>query len=153
MGNWWASETEKPALFTPPLVTSFALCFCGATCLVIKAAFLGLYAKCIKWSGSVDNEAAWVCPLRRKHLVQAEMPPDGTRVPWGNLVSHLLRPTLSPPGQNCVSEDPILLSLAMMGSNGHTRVLVFLNRVKYNFIFYNFWSKASYAFYNMESNV
>lgn len=69
-GNWWASETEKLALFTPSLVTSFAPHFCrSCSCLVVKAAFWGLFAKCIKWSGSVGSEAARVCPQRRKRVV------------------------------------------------------------------------------------
>lgn len=55
--------------------------------------------------------------------------------PLGHLSAHLPHPTSSPLGQNCVSEDYILILLARMGNNGPTQLLVFLNSVKYNFIF------------------
>lgn len=53
--------------------------------------------------------------------------------PLGHFGVIYVIPPLSSLEQNCVSADHILILVAVMGGDGHTRLLVFLNRFKHDF--------------------
>lgn len=123
--NWWVLETEKPALLTSSIRMWFAEHFCqSCSCLVAKSAFL-LFAEFIKWRGSIDDEAAWVCLLTSqlsKGFVEFRW-----CYPWRSRLRNFHKPEIPPHSiiyvipplflleQNCNSADHVLIRLAEMG--------------------------------------